>query len=278
MAAARVRVRVEITAAEQPVAAALGIALAKRDVASIVALQRAHTQSVGIQLAACYALCELLDDSEESRAAVVAAGALKPLLTALRAYPDVVEMLDMGMHALIKLLSHSIAYSSPLPDDLVTAAAALGAVQIAVDALHAHTNHEGVVQSATGALFLLIRTDSEQGVAAVAAGAAEALVRAQHAHVTDAQVQANSFLSLLALLHHSSAAAVEHICAAGAVAAGLAALRQHSLDVKVQEVGWNLLAQLCTQDDAWGTAGTFELVVAALRVHATHTGVQAGAC
>jgi hypothetical protein len=122
-----------------------------------------------------------------------------------------------------------------------------------------------------------MRSNAEPGVAAVAAGATEALVRAQHAHFTNAQLQANSLNSLRCLLR-LRAAAVERIRAAGAVAAGLAALRQHSLNAKVQEAGWYFLAQLCAQDEACGAVSTFELAAAALHAHAMHNGLQEGAC
>jgi hypothetical protein len=148
MAAARVYEHLMPKDADRPALAALCIALAKRDVAGIAALQRAHTQSACIQVQACFALNELLDESEEMRGAVVATGLLKPLLVALHAHPDVVEIMDLGLYTLIQLLTHAIAYS-PLPDDLVATAIALGAVQIAVGALLAHTSHEGVAQNAT---------------------------------------------------------------------------------------------------------------------------------
>jgi hypothetical protein len=266
MAAAHAPAHLVPTDAELPAMVALERAFEQGDAAGVVALLRTHERSACIQAAACSALSELLKRNQETRAAVVAAGALKPLLEALHAHSGVVELLDPAVYTLARLFMES-----PQRDADTAMAASLGAVEIVVDALLEHTCIMSLAQNAMGALSVLTSGDQpERSAAAIAAGAAEALVRALHTHLTSSQLQKNG-LQLLCNFLRCSAADVQRICAAGAVNVSLVALREHPEDADVQEVGWHLLHELCQHDQAHGAAGVFAAAAATLRVHAAPT-------
>jgi hypothetical protein len=268
MAVAHVPAHSVPTDAEWPAVTALELAFKQADAAGVVALMCAHAQSACIQAVACSALIELLKRNQETLAAVVAAGALTPLLAALHAHSGVAELLELGVHLLSRLLGHSSQRDAD-----TDMAVSLGAVEIVVDALREHTCDPALAQNATVALGLLVWGDHpERGVAAVAAGAAEAVVRAQHTHLANSHLQRNCIQVLYYVLLHccaaSAAAAVERICAGGAADASLAALRQHTEDAEVQEAGWHLLHELCQHDQAHCAAGVFAAAAATLRVPA----------
>jgi hypothetical protein len=260
------------TEAERLAASAIQLALESDDAAGVVAVMCTHAQSACVQALACGALCQLVLKSGKMRAAVVAAGALKPLLAALHTFPGDIDILQAGIPVLSLLVAGSSAETAT--------AAALGGINVVVDALLMHTSQFELAQNAVSALSRLMMV-RENCAAAIAAGAAAALVAVQHAHLANAKLQGDILQCVFMLLqsgHSGAPVAVERLQTAGAASASLAALRQHPADARVQDMGWRGFAKLHTQDEACCAAGTFQLAVAALRTHAGHAGVHDGAC
>jgi hypothetical protein len=259
---------------------ALNDACERGDIAAVVALMRAHACSAKFQAAACVALCLMFRRSRADHApaalTAASAGAMDVLLAALRHHAADVRVQEFALPALSQLM-----FTPQLQLDAV----AQGAVPLILAALRTHATHVCVLEQGCHALQHIVDANEDVTSAATRAGALDALATLQRAHIAHAGLQRRSLGALKSFaIYGDDEDAVERLCAAGGVATTLLALRQHAADAHVQIAGWYLLAELYREHRACDAASScdatcaFELVVAALGAHATHTGVQREVC